>query len=130
MAKRYIYATELTWGGDEPTAELEVEVSFTVAWGRPETPPAYSHGGLPAEPDEIDDIQVELIDGKLPADATAGEYMPGATVAAIIEAIEGSERHLEAMLIEAREHDDALADEAAERRYEAMRDDAGWRVAV
>ena len=56
---RYRYATCLSWGGDEPTAELEVEVSYTVAWGRPETPPAYDHGGLPADPDEITNLATQ-----------------------------------------------------------------------
>ena len=37
MSKRYTYATTLNWGGDTPTAEIEVEVSYTVAWGSAET---------------------------------------------------------------------------------------------
>jgi hypothetical protein len=63
---RYRYATTLSFGDDgEPGyTELDVEVSYKVLWGRPETPPAYSHGGLPADPDEVDDVRLELVDGK------------------------------------------------------------------
>lgn len=44
--------------------ETEVGVSYVVHWGRPETPPSYCHGGMPADPDEIDDVRVDTIDGK------------------------------------------------------------------
>ena len=37
MTTRYTYACTLTWGGDEPTAELEVECTYEVAWGSPES---------------------------------------------------------------------------------------------
>lgn len=39
------YAGTLSWGGDEPTAELEVEWSYTVLWGAPATGPTYACGG-------------------------------------------------------------------------------------
>lgn len=61
---RYTYETGISFGGDTPTAEFEVEVSFKMVWGRPETPPSYSHGGLPADPDELDNVRVEKVDGK------------------------------------------------------------------
>lgn len=54
----------LSIGGDVPTWEGEAKVSFRVIWGQPETPPAYHHGGLPAEPDMVEDITVLEIDGK------------------------------------------------------------------
>ena len=60
----HTYTTELTWGGDEPTAEIEVEVEFDVDWGRPATGPTYACGGEPAEPAEITNIRVVLVDGK------------------------------------------------------------------
>jgi hypothetical protein len=41
----------------------DVEVTYSVTWGAPETPPAYAHGGLPADPDEIDDLRLRSIDG-------------------------------------------------------------------
>lgn len=63
--ERYTYATTLSWGGDTPTAEVEVEVSFTVAWGSPETgrfgrPELYD----PGSPDEVEDIRLELVEGR------------------------------------------------------------------
>ena len=61
---RYTYVTCVSFGGDTPTAEFEVEVSFVMHWGRPETPPSYAHGGLPADPDEIDDVRLEKVDGQ------------------------------------------------------------------
>lgn len=105
MSRRYTYATSLSWGGDEPTAEMEVEVSFGVDWGRPETPPAYSHGGLPADPTEVIDITVETIDGRPVAEATALEYMPGATVEAITDKLEAD--HLDQMIEAALEREAA-----------------------
>jgi hypothetical protein len=43
--------------------EIEVEVSGTYYPGRAETPPAYSHGGLPAEPAGFDDLDITEING-------------------------------------------------------------------
>ena len=43
--------------------EVEVSVAFSVDWGRPATAPSYSHGGLPADPDEVHDVTVTHIDG-------------------------------------------------------------------
>lgn len=65
MGKLYTYTTSLEYStGDVPEVdEVEVEVSFTVTWGRPETPPAYAHGGLPADPDEVNDLTLLTIDG-------------------------------------------------------------------
>ena len=64
MATRYTYQTGVSFGGDEPTAEFDVELAFSFVPGLPETPPAYDHGGLPAEPDMVEDIEVVKIDGK------------------------------------------------------------------
>lgn len=63
MTTRYRYTTCLMFGtdGEADHCELDVTVSYAVTWGRPETPPAYDHGGLPADPDEVDDIRLELI---------------------------------------------------------------------
>ncbi len=58
------YATSLSWGGDIPTAEIEVEVEYDVHWGRSARtsgPPEYYHE---ADPAEIDNIAVLTIDGK------------------------------------------------------------------
>lgn len=63
MMKHYTNTLDISLGGDLPSWEGEVTVCYSVAWGRPETAPAYSHGGLPADPDEINDITVTHIDG-------------------------------------------------------------------
>jgi len=66
MAKRYTFTTCLSFGtdGEADFCELDVTVSFAFTPGRAAAPPAYDHGGLPADPPEIDDIRVELIDGR------------------------------------------------------------------
>lgn len=63
---RYTYSTCLSFGtdGEADYCEVDTTISYVVRPGRPETPPAYAHGGLPAEDPEIDDIRVEKIDGK------------------------------------------------------------------
>ena len=62
---RYTYSTCLSFGtdGEADYCEIDTTISYVVRPGRPETPPAYDHGGLPAEGPEIDDIRVEEIDG-------------------------------------------------------------------
>ena len=81
MAKRYTFTTCLSFGtdGEADFCELDVTVSFAFTPGRAAAPPAYDHGGLPADPPEIDDIRVELIDGR-PVTASDGE-----TVDAILD---------------------------------------------
>lgn len=61
---RCTYAGTLAWGGDTPTAELEVEWSYTVRWGAPARGPSYASGGEPADPDEIEDIRILTVDDK------------------------------------------------------------------
>lgn len=109
--RRYTYATTLAYStGDIPEAdEVDVEVSFTVAWGRAETPPAYAHGGLPADPDEINDITLLSVDG-------IGGPFDQHDEAAILQAI--ALNHTEAMLIEAREAEDGWAEYRWELRKE------------
>ena len=51
---RYTYATTLSWGGDEPTAEVEVEVSFSIAWGRPAQISGPPEQCYPGEADMMD----------------------------------------------------------------------------
>jgi len=110
MARRYYYATTLSWGGDVPTAEVEVEVSYTVAWGSPAT----GHFGPPEHYDpgcgsEVEDIRLETVDGKprpwgMYSGYVANEDDEFATDC--IEKIEASEHHLEAMINEAAEVED------------------------
>lgn len=61
---RYTYTTCLSFGtdGEADYCELDATISYVVHPGRPETPPAFHHGGLQAEAAEIDDIRVEKID--------------------------------------------------------------------
>ena len=81
MAKRYTFTTCLSFGtdGEADFCELDVTVSFAFTPGRAAAPPAYDNGGLPADPPEIDDIQVELIDGR---PVTTGD---GETIDAILD---------------------------------------------
>jgi hypothetical protein len=125
MARRYTYATGLSWGGDEPTAELDVEVSYEVAWGSPESgrfgrPEDYD----PGCGDVVEAIKVEKIND-LPVEEYlkrgGGEYMPGETVRQIIDKLEMD--HEAEMLAEAAEAEEAAAEsyldaQADERRQE------------
>lgn len=78
---RYTYTTCLSFGtdGEADFCELDATVSFAFTPGRAETPPAYDHGGLPADPPEIDDIRVEAIDGR---PVTVGDCL---TIEAILD---------------------------------------------
>jgi len=70
---RHTFTTCLSFGtdGEADFCELDVTVSFGFTPGRDATPPAYDHGGLPADPPEIGDIEVEAIDGR---PVTAGDW--------------------------------------------------------
>lgn len=50
-------------------AGLDWEVSYTFTPGCPETPPAYDHGGLPADPDEIELYDFVILTDGSPLDA-------------------------------------------------------------
>lgn len=45
------------------TFEVEVDLSGTYFPGCRETPPSYSHGGLPSEPPSMEDIEVRGLFG-------------------------------------------------------------------
>lgn len=82
MSRRFTYAASLSFGGDEPTAELEAEVDFTVDWGSPESgrsgpPEDYD----PGSPSTVEDIRVLKIDGR-------SEPFEKATVDAIVAVLE------------------------------------------
>lgn len=112
MNRRYRYATCLNWGGDEPTAEVEVEFSFSIAWGSPETgrfgpPEDYDCGA----PHEVEDIRLELVEGKPRPWGMYSGYIPNEDdefATDCIEKIEGSEHHLAEMICEACEHEESL----------------------
>ena len=132
MSRRYTYTTGLNRGGDVPTWEGDCEVSFVMRPGRPETPPSYAHGGLPAEDCEIDDIRLEKVDGKTRPWGMYGGNIPNEddVFAEEVETeIAEGQVHIDAMIQIASEDMAADAVEAAEYRAEAARDDrtAGWR---
>lgn len=45
------------------TFEVEVELTGTYLPGRRETPASYTHGGLPAEPEMMEDVEVVSLSG-------------------------------------------------------------------
>lgn len=125
--KRYTYTTSLNRGGDEPTWEGEVEVSFSVEPGEPESPPSYASGGTPASSPQIIDITLEKVDGKARPWGMYSGYIANEDdefAREVVEELEGSDDHLSAMLMLAAEEDAAQADEDADRRYEERRDEA------
>lgn len=103
MGARYTYATTLEYSTESGPDEIEVEVSYTVTWGSPEQAPAYDHGGLPADPDEVNDIALLSIDGVGGPFDQEGE-------AAILQEISTNERHYEAMIEEASQIEAAWAE--------------------
>lgn len=117
---RYTTTLDLSIGGDTPTWEGEATVSYAVVWGRPETPPAFDHGGLPADPDEIDDVRVTHIDGTPVEQRHFGKH-EAVTLETHIEC-DGRlvELLLERAAEQAGEDAAAAADAKAEARREAM----------
>lgn len=113
--RRYTYATTLAYStGDVPEAdEVEVEVSFTVAWGSPETgnygPPEDFD---PGAPDEVEDLKLLSVDG-------VGGPFDQEVEAAILQQI--AINHAEAMIAEARESEVASEDDYREREWEDRR---------
>jgi hypothetical protein len=106
MATRYAYATTLEYStGDAPEVdEVEVEVSYTVAWGSPESGAGYLADPYkydPGSPDEVEDLTLRSIDG-------VGGPFDQETEAAILQQI--AINHTEAMLQEARDREAAWAE--------------------
>lgn len=103
MAQRFTYTTTLNWGGDTPTAELEVTFSYEVAWGSPETGrfgPVENYD--PGAADLVEDIRVELVEGKpRPWDMGYGFLSDDDFATECIEKVEDSERCMEEMVTEA-----------------------------
>lgn len=115
-SRRYTYATTLAYStGDVPEAdEVEVEVSFTVAWGSPETgnygpPEDYDPGSA----SEVEDLKLLSVDG-------VGGPFDQHDEAAILQIL--ATNHTEAMLSEANDAESYDEDAAIERRHEEQRD--------
>lgn len=65
MSKHKITATR---SGSHPTMgdwEADYTITFEYRAGSPETPPSYSHGGLPADPAEVEAIDIKPEFGSL-----------------------------------------------------------------
>lgn len=123
MSRQYIYACTLSFGGDEPTAELEVQCSFSVAWGQPESgrfgkPEDYDCGA----PDMVEDIKILSVDGKpWPVDLSYGFMSDADTHEMLVEALEPHEGEMISEAVEADLGDRDYADERrAEDRVEAF----------
>lgn len=119
----YRYACTLSWGGDEPTAELEIECSYSVAWGSPEgnrfgPPEDYD----PGSGDVVEDIKILTIDGKpWPVDISYGFQTDAQSHEMLVEKLESE--HEESMILEAIEAEAAREDDAADDRFERMREE-------
>lgn len=123
MTPRYTYATCLSWGGDIPTAEIDVEVSYTVAWGSAETgrfgpPEDYD----PGSPDEVEDIRLEKVEGKSRPWGIYSGYIANEDDEFEREVVDMLEGHHAEMIAEASEIEAARADEAADYCREAARE--------
>ena len=127
MATRYTYACTLPYStGTVPEVEeMEVEVSFSVAWGSAGTdrpyygPPENYDGG---SPDEVEDLRLVSVDGTtkpFPAAAFGAGEINQEFEAAILQEI--AQNHTEGMLEAARDREDYWADDAADCRREAAR---------
>lgn len=122
MRSRYSHATCVNFGGDTPTAELEVEFSYSVAWGAPESgrygpPEDYD----PGAGDGVEGLKVEKVDGK--ASGWSHTISDAQVAAIIIDRIETDDAALERMIIEAIEIEAADEQDAIERRFEDMREE-------
>lgn len=121
--RRYTYTTTLNWGGDTPTAEIEVTVSYSVSPGSPEQGPTYDSGGHPGEDPMVEDITLDLVEGKPgPWNMGYGFITDIDFATDCVEKIEGSDRHLEAMINEASEVEGADEDAHREAQREARRE--------
>lgn len=120
---RYRYATTLAWGGDVPTAEVDVEVSFTVAWGSPETGRFGPVEGYdPGSPDEVEDIRLETVNGKARPWGMYSGYVANEDDEFEQEVIWKLEDQHADMIAEAVEAEAALRDDAMERRWDEQRE--------
>lgn len=118
MSRTYHYEATVCLGSDEGS-EFDVKVSYTVAWGSPETGRFGPVEGYdPGSGDEIENIKLLTVNGKArPWDMGYGFLSDDAFAEMVVEMLEAD--HAELMLNEAAEEEDARRDEAAERQYEA-----------
>jgi len=119
----YRYACTLSWGGDEPTAEIEVECSYSVAWGSPESgrfgpPEDYD----PGAGDVVEDIKILTVGGKpWPVDLSWGFQTEAQDHAMLVDKLESECGDF--MLAGASEEEACLREAAADDRFERMREE-------
>lgn len=102
----YRYAATLSWGGDTPTAELEIECAYSVAWNETDC-------------DEVEDIQILTVDGKpWPVDLSYAFQTEAEDHDMLVEKLLGD--HEDWMIREAMERDAERHAEAADRRNEIL----------
>lgn len=126
MPSRYTYGTTLSFGTDgEPDyRELDVEVSYEVDFGTPESgrfgpPENYD----PGSGDEVHSIQLLTVEGQpRPWDMGYGFLSDDAFAEMVVETLEGSDRHLRRMVEGASEKEAGRADDYAEMRAEELRE--------
>ena len=120
---RYFYSTTLSFGGDEPTAELELSVSYSVAWGSPESgrygpPEDYD----PGAGDVVEDIKILTVGGKpWPVSISYGYQTEAQDHAMLADKL--LDEHEADMIAAAVEEEAYRADAAADDRFERMRDE-------
>ena len=127
MSKRFTHYTTVNLGNDEGS-EFEVALTFTVAWGSPET----GRFGRPEDYDpgcgsEVEDIKVVEINGLTSGwgAAFACGFQTDQQIAdAVIEAL--TDGDYDRMLVEASEEAADEAAYAAEYRAESRRDAARY----
>jgi hypothetical protein len=124
MSKRYTYSGTITFGHDgEPGySEVEVTVSYSVAWGSPETgrysgpPENYD----PGSPSVVEDIKLEKVEDKpRPWDMGFGNWPDDEFEKDVIERLEA---HEDRMIAEASEEEAYQDEQAREHQYEARRE--------
>lgn len=112
--------------GGEDDVDIQVRLLCNIYPGCPETPPAYDHGGLPAEPASVELLSFEIADGKggwqKPIYVTGpGQYEDdGAIEAAVEKWLEDNEGEvLEAWA----DKEQADREDAAEMHAERLREE-------
>jgi len=119
---RYRYATTLASNPDRADyAEVDVEVTYEVSFGRPATLYAAPERCHEAEPDEVHSIRLEKVGGR-PAPWNLHFHSDKHFAAICVEKLEESEADLAAMIENAHESELALEDEIADMRWEARRE--------
>lgn len=121
---RYRYGTTLAFGTDgEPSySEVDVEVSYEVSFGTPESgrfgsPENYD----PGSGDEVHSIRLETVEGKPRPWLMGFGFLSDDDFAEMVAERLGSDEHVAAMVAEAAETDLADRDAYEESRWEERR---------